>query len=105
MTLLKSLGFLRLALIGLALINILLRPAPETAVARSGIEIIPTLIAPAAAPILLMVILFEALMSKIRASDATGEESRKFSRIMWVEIATAAIMAIAWLPYFIALGK
>ena len=105
MTLLKSLGFLRLALIVLAIINILLRPSPGASVARAGLEIIPTLIAPAVAPILLMVILFDALMSKIRASDTQGEEQIKFTRIMLVELATAIILVIAWFPYFIALGK
>ena len=105
MTLLKSLGFLRLALIGLAISIILLCPAPGTTAAHTGIEIIPTLIAPATAPILLMVILFDALMSKVRASDSSGEESAKFTRIMLVEIATVVILVIAWFPYFIALGK
>ena len=105
MTLIKSLGFLRLSLLGLAILNILLRPEPGTAVAHSGMEIIPTLIAPATAPILLMVILFDALMSKVRASDAQGEEETTFTRIMLVELVMVIILVVAWFPYFIALGK
>lgn len=105
MTLIKSLGFLRLCLIGLAILNILLRPEPGAAVAHAGMAVIPTLIAPAAAPILLMVILFDALMSKVRASDAHDDEETRFTRIMLIELAMAIIMVIAWFPYFIALGK
>lgn len=105
MTLIRSLGFLRASLIGLAIINIILRPAPGTIVAREGIEIIPTLVAPAAAPILIMVILFDALMSKVRSSDSTGAERHKFRKIMLVELTTIGVMIIAWLPYFIALGN
>ena len=105
MNLFKSLGFLRLSLLSLGIINVFLSPKPGTFAAREGIEVIPTLIAPAAAPILLMVILFDALMSKVRASDAQGEESRKYKHIMYTELAVVAFMIIGWLPYFLAIGK
>ena len=104
MTLLNTLGFLRTGLIALALINMLLRPTPGTTAAREGIEIISTLVAPAAAPILMMVILFDALMSKVRSSESSGEEKTRFQRIMLTELATVVIMIIAWLPYFLALA-
>ena len=105
MTLIKSLGLLRLSLLLLGIINVFLRPAPGTYAAREGIEVISTLVAPAAAPILVMVILFDVLMSKIRASDSEGEESKKYKHIMYTELAVVAFMIIAWLPYFLAIGK
>lgn len=105
MTLIKSLGFLRLSLLAFAILNIALRPAPGAAIVHTGPELITTLIAPAAAPIILLVIMFDALMSKVRASDAEGEEETKFTRIMFIELAMAIILVIAWFPYFIALGK
>ncbi len=105
MTLIKSLGFLRLSLLGLAILNIALRPEPGAAIVLSGPELISTLIVPAAAPIVLLVILFDALMSKVRASDSEGDEEANFTRIMFIELAMAIIMVIAWFPYFIALGK
>jgi hypothetical protein len=105
MNLLKSLGFLRISLLSLGIINVFLSPEPGTFAAREGIEVIPTLITPAAAPILMMVILFDALMSKVRASDSHGEEKRKFKHIMYTELAVAAFMIIGWLPYFLALGE
>lgn len=105
MTLIKSLGFLRLSLLGLAILNIALRPEPGAVVVHSGSELISTLIAPASAPIILMVIMFDALMSKVRASDAEGEQETDFTRIMFIEMAMAIILVIAWFPYFVALGK
>lgn len=105
MTLIKSLGLLRLSLLLLGIINVFLRPDPGTHAAREGIEMISTLIAPAAAPIIVMVILFDTLMSKVRASDAEGEESKKFKHIMYVELAVVAFMIIGWLPYFMAIGQ
>ena len=105
MSIFHSLGFLRLSLLILGIIDTLLSPEPGTYAAREGIEVIPTLIAPAAAPIIIMVILFDALMSKIRASDASGEESKKFKHIMWAELLVVAFMILGWLPYFLAIGK
>ena len=105
MTILYSLGFLRICLLALGIIDVFFSPSPGTTAAREGIEIIPTLIAPAAAPIIIMVILFDALMSKIRSSDAEGEESKKYKHIMWTELAVVAFMIIGWLPYFLEIGK
>lgn len=105
MTLIKQLGFLRISLLMLGIIDTLIAPEPGTYAIKHGIDMIPTLVAPAAAPIILMVILFDALMSKIRASDAQGEESKKFKRIMWAELTVVAFMLIGWLPYYLALGQ
>ncbi len=105
MTLLNSLGFLRICLLMLGIIDVFLSPTPGTSPVKEGIDIIPTLVAPAAAPIIIMVILFDALMSKIRSSDSQGEESKKFKHIMWTELAVVAFMVMGWLPYFSAIGK
>jgi hypothetical protein len=105
MTIFKSLGFLRISLLVIGVINSFLSPKPGTPISHEGLEVIPTLIAPSAAPIIIMVILFDVLMSKIRASDSTGEENKKFKSIMWTELAVVAFMIMAWLPYFMAIGK
>ncbi len=105
MAIFQSLGFLRISLLSLGIFNAFLSPEPGTPISHSGIEVIPTLVAPAAAPIIIMVILFDALMSKIRASDSTGDESKKFRSIMWVELGVVAFMVMAWLPYYLAIGK
>ncbi|MEM8844728.1 MAG: hypothetical protein AAGB35_06750 [Pseudomonadota bacterium] len=105
MNLIKSLGLLRASLLLLGIIDVFLSPEPGTRAARDGIEVISTLVAPAAAPIIMMVILFDALMSKIRASDSEGEESKKYRRIMYMELGVVAFMILGWLPYFLAIGK
>ena len=105
MTIFQSLGFLRISLLAIGLINVFVSPEPGTSISHHGLEVIPTLVAPAAAPIIIMVILFDALMSKIRSSDSTGEESKKFKTIMWVELAVVIFMMMAWLPYYLAIGK
>lgn len=106
MQLIKDLGLLRLCLLGLAIMDTLVRPEPGSYPIHHGWEVIPTLVAPAAMPILMMVILFDALMSKIRSSDAETEQGRlKYRRIMYTELAVVAVSLILWLPYFMAIGK
>ena len=53
-----------------------------------------------------MVILFDALMSKIRSSDAETEQGRlKYRNIMLAELGVVLITSILWAPYFMAIGK
>jgi hypothetical protein len=105
MNYLKSLGLLRGGLIALGLIDVLIRPEPGSYISYSGFEMVQTLVAPAAAPLFIMVILFDALMSKIRASDSTGEERKRFRIILWTELAAVAFMIIMWLPFYLAIGR
>jgi len=100
-----SLGLLRQLLIGMAVICLFVRPKPGSNIVLEGLQVIPTLITPAAVPILVMVILFDSLMSKIRASDSQGEERIRFQKILRVELATVAILFIVWLPFFLAIGR
>lgn len=106
MQLIRDLGLLRLCLVGLAVIDTLLRPEPGSYPIHHGWEVVPTLVAPAAMPILLMVILFDALMSKIRTSDAETEQGKaKYRRIMRTELAVVFVTLALWLPYFMSIGK
>lgn len=100
-----SLGLLRQLLIGMAIICLFVRPEPGSRIELEGLQVMPTLITPASVPILIMVILFDALMSKIRASDSEGEERIRFKKILRVELATVLILFLAWLPFFMAIGK
>lgn len=105
MAIIQSLGFLRISLLLLGVLDTLIAPPPGTYAAKQGLEVITTLVAPAAAPIIMMVILFDVLMSKIRASDSTGTQREKFKTIMWTELAVVAFMLLGWLPYFLAIFK
>ena len=105
MNYLKSLGLLRGGLIVLGILNVLIRPEPGSYISYSGWEMVQTLVAPAAAPLFIMVILFDALMSKIRASDSSGEESTRFHIILWTELAAVAFMIVMWLPFYLAIGR
>lgn len=104
--LLPDLGFLRLALLAFALLNILL-PLIETLVplAASGAEhnlwsVATTVIAPVMAPLLMTVILFDYIMSRVQSADAEGAERAHYAAIGRIELAVIALNLLFWIPYF-----
>ena len=100
---LKSFGALRILLLIAAVAVIFIKPEPGTAAARSGIEILPTLVAPVVAPLVFMVLLFDFMMCRIRMSDE--DVRKKFRLIGYTELAAALLVLLAWLPFFLAIGQ
>lgn len=99
----KDLGLLRILLITAALLVIVLTPKPGTEAARSGWEMIPTLVAPAIAPLVFMVLMFDFMMCRVRMTDDHAKS--KFRRISYIELGVAALLFLVWLPFFLAIGK
>lgn len=102
--LLPALGFLRTALLLAALlnllpplINLLLNTAAE---AQGAWLVISGYVAPVMAPLLVVVLLFDYIMSRVRAADAEGAERAHFTRIGRVELAAIVITLLIWVPYF-----
>ena len=89
----------------MAIVDAALAPPPGTPVILDGWQIISTLVAPAAAPLIAMVILFDIMMSRIRASDSSGTVREKFRKIAWIETFIVIILVVIWLPYFRLIGQ
>ncbi len=100
---LKNFGALRVLLILAALMLAILSPDPGTEAARSGWQIIPTLIAPAMVPLVFMVLLFDFMMCRMRMTDEPVR--KKFRFISYVELSTALVLLLIWLPFFLAIGR
>lgn len=109
-TQLCSLGFLRLGLIGLSILSMLI-PIVEWIVIqligeladRSLLALSARLIAPVMAPTLIIVILLDVILAKVRAagdSSETGNLYRAVSRIGTIMI---IVMMLYWVPFFIYL--
>lgn len=103
MSLIKDLGILRIILIAAAILLALFSTEPGTAAARSGWQIIPSLVMPAMTPLVFMVLLFDFMMCRIRMSDDAVR--KKFSNISYIEIAVALFLLLMWLPFFLAIGR
>ena len=108
----SSLGPLRIGLLLLALLNLLISAIhwignenfttnlDQTA---SLWEIAAVYIAPVNAPIILVVVLFDYIMSRVRAADASGEARVTFVKIARIELAMIWLYLIYWVPYFVSL--
>ena len=108
--LIETLGFLRLALIILTFVNLLIPIVDSQLVTDAGSggrhslwNIVATYIAPVMTPLLVVVILFDYIMSRVRAADSESEERSQYIFIGRIELAVIAITLFYWIPYFIAL--
>ena len=103
---LASLGILRQALLGGALANTalpILHILFDSAGERSLWDIVATMIAPTLSLLFAVVILFDYIMSRVRASDAEVEERAHFTVISHIELLVLAITLAFWIPYFVNL--
>ena len=105
------LGLLRLALLLLVFLNILL-PAADAVLGPFGVgdemsawQIIVVYITPVMAPLLLVVVFFDYLMSRIRASDADGGEAVHYRVIARIELAVIGLTLLYWVPFFVLLMR
>jgi hypothetical protein len=101
--LLRQMGVLRVVLIALVILDMLAAPRPGTAAVYSGWEVVTTLILPVLAPILLQVLLLDALMGRVLMSSSKGAERARYRRIMVVNLMFSAALVLWWLPYFLKL--
>ncbi len=98
-----QLGFLRLGLLTLALVNALIPPLDgllRQGSAAPGWEIVPTIINPVMAPIFIVVIIFDIVMSKVRAADASADEAGFFRFAVRVDVAFIFLTLLVWVPFF-----
>ena len=107
---LAKLGFLRLGLFTLVILDVLLAGAyqlagliTEGAAEPSVLAIIATLIAPVMAPILVVVILFDYTMSRVRAADEQGEARAHFLSMGRIDLMFIGLLLLYWVPFFITL--
>lgn len=98
--LLEHFGALRLGLAALVVVSLFVVPPPHTEVVFAWPEVVPTLIAPATAPLLLMVLALDLMMARIMASGADDFVRARFRRITWWNLAFAAALLVRWTPFF-----
>jgi len=96
----QELRLLRVAMICFTLALAILSRFAGDEVYYSGWKIIPTLIAPALAPILFFVIWLDVLMSWVFSIDAENVEKSRFGRIVVTDIVLVIILTASWFGYF-----
>jgi hypothetical protein len=96
----QELRLLRIVMICFTLVLAILSRFAGDEVIYSGWKIIPTLIAPALAPIMFFVIWLDVLMSWVFSIDAAQGEKSRFRRIMVTDIVLIVILTASWFGYF-----
>jgi len=97
------LGPLRVLLLVCIALVIALAPAAGTRAVYSGWGLVRTVLIPVFAPLLFMVLLLDALMTRIFMADAEGESRRRLRRLVSLDLILAAGLALYWVPYYLAL--
>lgn len=100
----QQLGVLRVLLLVCVALALVFAPAPGTpAQYTGGWQLTRTVLIPVLAPMLLMLLLLDALMSRIFMSDAEYHARRRLRTVMLVNLALALALLLYWLPYYAAL--
>ena len=107
---LAALGFLRLGLLGLAILDVILSAGfqlasllMDSSLEQAAWAPIPTIVAPVMAPILIVVILFDYIMSRVQAADEQGEQRAHYVFTGRIELLFIGIMLAYWVPFFVTL--
>jgi len=95
-----ELGVLRLGLLTIAALISIFATPPGTGRNPYGWAALPTLVLPAAAPLVLFVILFDVLMSCVQLSAANEESCVHWKRVLTVDMAFIVLLIATWWPYF-----
>lgn len=101
---LRQLGALRVALAAAALPLIVFATRPGTLPVYEGFAVLPTLLMPVLAPVVLMLLLLDALMARVFMFEKTGAERARYRRIVTVDLVLSAALTLAWLPFFRAIA-
>ena len=95
-----GLGPLRWMLLSAALVMMVLRPASGAEAVYEGWAVFPTLLFPSLAPILFMVLLLDAIMSRLLMTHKDGGDKDRLYRAMLTDLAVAGLSLLVWYPYF-----
>jgi hypothetical protein len=66
---------------------------------------VSTLLAPVLAPLAVMVLGLDALMSRVMMADTEGDTRAHYRRVMWADLGIAAVTVGFWTPYFMGLAR
>lgn len=99
----EKIGLLRVLHALLLLALILSAPFAGGESARSGIEMWPTLIAPALVPIFVFVLPLDMTMAAISRSGQHGDERARLTTVIRFDLLLLLLLLVAWLPFFLAL--
>ncbi|MDX5332535.1 MAG: hypothetical protein LPK58_00600 [Gammaproteobacteria bacterium] len=103
---LRQLGPLRLLLLLAGLATVLLRRAADAPVSLEGWAFVTTVVVPVVAPIVLVLLLLDALMARVFLSAAEEPALRaRLRTVLYTNLAGATVLLVVWTPFMLALRQ
>jgi hypothetical protein len=99
----RRIGPLRVTLLAAAVLVVIFAPAPGTRAIYHGWGLVRTVLLPVFAPLVVMLLLLDALMARVFLSDAEGEGRARLRAVLWLNLLVALALVLYWIPYFVAL--
>jgi hypothetical protein len=96
----KSIGVLRSMLDGLGIVYILLMPFSSPKRVLEGWDLFWGGILPATAPLIIVVIFFDVMMSQVLKGEADAERQQQLTLITRVHLSVASLLLLFWLYSF-----
>ena len=93
----RQIGILRLMLYKAGLSVIVFLPEPGVQIDVEWPAILNTVVVPALAPIIFMVILFDLVVSRV--VNKGNDDPIPAPKVLWVGLIIALIILLKWLPY------
>ena len=97
-------GVLRALLAVAGLLLIIFATQPGTVPVYAGWPLVTTVLVPVVAPIIFMLLLLDALMSRVWMIDKPGDEYVRLRTAVMIDLLLAAGLLMFWLPYYRVMG-
>lgn len=97
-------GVLRALLAVAGLLLIIFATQPGTVPIYTGWPLVTTVLVPVVAPIIFMLLLLDALMSRVWMIDKPGDEYVRLRTAVMIDLLLAAGLLMFWLPYYRVMG-
>ncbi len=98
-------GVLRSLLAATSVLIFIFATTPGLVPVYSGWPFVSTVLLPVLAPLIMMLLLLDALMGRVLMSDLTGVERARKRTIVIVNLILVTAVVLRWLPYYMSLGS
>ena len=100
----RDMGFLRTMLYLAGILIVIFSPSAGTPVDIEWPGVLTTVVVPAIAPLIFMVIFFDLIMSRVVGKGRRGNHASSRRQFVWIGWVIAAIILLRWLPYLLSLS-
>ncbi|UCE88553.1 MAG: hypothetical protein JSW10_09420 [Pseudomonadota bacterium] len=99
---LRQLGPLRVFMALVAALLVLFAPGSGDVEVYEGFGMVRTVLIPALTPIVFMLLMLDALMSRVMMGERGEGDRRRYRNIIRFNLVVGMLLLVSWLPFFLA---